>query len=367
MTFLIDAHEDLAYSALTFQRDYRRSAYETRQVEAGIETARVNGECLLGWPEYQKGQVAVIVCSLFVAPRKYRAGAWETQDYGNFKEAYRLTLGQVDYYRRLCDSAPEMFRRVCTQADLRQVLEPWQERLGGSPSQAYPVGLVMSIEGAEGISSLGQLEELWQAGVRYIGPVWAGTRLCGGTMEGEGFTSEGLLFLEWMAELGYTLDISHMSERSALEALDRYPGRIIASHANASALLNGHEASLRRHLSDRVIRRLSEREGVVGVLPCNYFLAPGWQPSDPREQVPLRTLLEHIDHICQVTGSSQHVAIGSDFDGGFGWPAVPLEINTIADLQKLEPMLLERGFDPGDVRAIFNENWLDILENTLPI
>ncbi len=366
MTFLIDAHEDLAYSALTFKRDYRQSAYETRKIEAGSHTVDVNGDCMLGWPEYQKGQVAVIVCSLFISPRKYREGTWENQDYASFDEAYRLTMGQVDYYRRLCDSAPDKFRQLLDRADLAQVLQPWNEASVSSATPANPVGLVLSVEGAEGISSQHQLEELWQAGVRYIGPVWAGTRLCGGTLEGDGFTREGLIFLDWMAELGYTLDIAHMNERSALEALDRFPGRIIASHANASALLDGDERLIRRHLSDRVIRSLSERGGVMGVLPCNRFLVPGWEPGDSREQVPLRLLVDHVDHICQVAGSSRHVAIGSDFDGGFGWPTVPLEFDSIADLQKIEPALLARGFEPADIQAIFHQNWQNILENTLP-
>ena len=35
---LIDAHEDIAYNALRFGRDYRRSAYEIRQIENGVWT-----------------------------------------------------------------------------------------------------------------------------------------------------------------------------------------------------------------------------------------------------------------------------------------------------------------------------------------
>jgi membrane dipeptidase len=156
-----------------------------------------------------------------------------------------------------------------------------------------------------------------------------------------------------------------MAEVSALEALDRYPGTIIASHANASNLIGGERAQ-RRHLSDRVIRRLGERDGVIGVLPYNRFIVPEWKNSDPREDVPLAKLVDHIDHICQLTGSVRHVAVGTDFDGGFGWPAVPLEINTIADLQKLVPILEQRGFSSVDTDAVFHGNWLKILEKTLP-
>ena len=69
-----------------------------------------------------------------------------------------------------------------------------------------------------------------------------------------------------------TLDISHMTEASALQALDRYEGPVIATHANARALIKGVQGE--RHLTDLTIRRLIERDGVMGVLPFNRFLRP---------------------------------------------------------------------------------------------
>ena len=56
----------------------------------------------------------------------------------------------------------------------------------------------------------------------------------------------------------------------------------------------------------------------------------------------------------------------TDYDGGFGWPSVPLEINTVADLRLLAPMLAERGYAQADIDAIFGGNWTRLLENTLP-
>ncbi|MBC7324395.1 MAG: membrane dipeptidase, partial [Moorella sp. (in: Bacteria)] len=61
-----------------------------------------------------------------------------------------------------------------------------------------------------------------------------------------------------------------------------------------------------------------------------------------------------------------HVALGSDFDGGFGYPAVPLEINTIADLPKLAEGLAQRSYTSTDIAAIFHANWQRILERALP-
>jgi membrane dipeptidase len=67
-----------------------------------------------------------------------------------------------------------------------------------------------------------------------------------------------------------------------------------------------------------------------------------------------------------MAGNAQHVGIGSDFDGGFGLQSVPAEINTIADLRKLIPLLEERGYTEDDIAAVMGENWLSLLEQTLP-
>jgi membrane dipeptidase len=95
-------------------------------------------------------------------------------------------------------------------------------------------------------------------------------------------------------------------------------------------------------------------------------LLPGWSETDDRQLVNLETLAAHIDHICQLTGSVEHVAVGTDFDGGFGWPAVPQEIETIADLPKLESVLRQKGYSGMDISSVLHGNWKRILERSLP-
>jgi membrane dipeptidase len=385
MPYIIDAHQDLAYSALTFGRNYLRAASETRQLEIDTPIPQRNGHALLGWPDYQRGQIAAVFGVLFQAPRRYQRAGWESQVYNGPAEARKNYENQLDYYHRLCDEHPDHFRLILTKADLREVLKPWEETPAylplttenepdaavrdseeAEPKQAitHPVGIVLLMEGIEGIGGPEEMEEWWERGVRIAGPVWAGTRFCGGMYEPGEFTSEGYELLEVMAELGMTLDISHMNDVSAMQALDRYEGPVIASHANARALLKGIEGE--RQLSDRAIRRLLEREGIMGVVPYNKFLRANWSNSDDRQTVTLQTLAAHIDHICQLAGNAAQVGLGSDFDGGFGWPSVPYEINTIADLQKLGPVLAEYGYSEESTAGIFGGNWRRHLERTLP-
>jgi membrane dipeptidase len=110
-----------------------------------------------------------------------------------------------------------------------------------------------------------------------------------------------------------------------------------------------------------------ERGGVIGaVLDC-WMISPDWKkgvPDNPKP--PLSDLVKHIDHICQLTGNTKHVGIGSDLDGGFGTEQCPEGLDTISDLQKLAPLLDERGYSEADIDAVFHGNWLRFFRENLP-
>ena len=386
---IIDGHQDLAWNMLTFGRNYTRPAAETRRLESGKAVETQAGITLLGWPDYQRGQVAVIFATLFVSPERRREGAWDTQSYSDYSQATRLYRAQLDAYLRLVDDYPDQFRLIKNNSDLHTILTDWQdippdryellargivpeaqnpdeepEQPSDGTAQGHKVGLVMLMEGAEGVRAPSELEEWWELGLRIIGPAWAGTRFCGGTREPGPLTKEGFALLESMASLGFILDVSHMDETAVLQALDAYPRAIIASHANAQSLLKGLDSN--RQLSERVIRGLIERQAVIGVMPINSFLMAGWKSGDRRSLVSLERLADHIDIICQIAGDARHVAIGSDFDGGFGLNNVPFEIDTIADLRKLIPILAGRGYTEEDIAAVLGQNWAYLLQQYLP-
>jgi membrane dipeptidase len=359
---IVDAHEDIAYNMLTFGRDYTRPAAETRriEIESGSDAIVHNGHTLLGWPEYQRGRVAVIFSTLFATPLRRNTGDWDKQVYADFEQAHRLYRAQLDTYRALVDHNPDHFQFIATGADLETVLAHWAD----PGYETHPIGLVPLMEGAEGIRNPAELEEWWEAGLRIIGLAWAGTRFCGGTRDPGPLTADGRALLAGMAEIGFTLDLSHMDELSARQSLDFYEGPVIASHANAAALLPGYDGN--RLPPDEVLRGLIARDGIVGVVPFCMFLKNDWKMGDARDDITLATLAAHVDHICQMAGDARHVGLGSDFDGGFGLEAVPSGIDTIADLQNLVPILQAKGYNDEDVAAILGENWLRHLRKYLP-
>jgi membrane dipeptidase len=191
-----------------------------------------------------------------------------------------------------------------------------------------------------------------------VGLSWkAGTRYAGGDAAQRSLTDLGRELLEVMAQLGLVLDVSHLAEESFFEALGRFEGRVVATHANPRALVPGT-----RQLSDDMIRRLAERDGVIGIVPANPFLRLDWRSTPPT----LEDVVAVIDHVCQVVGDAAHVGIGSDFDGGFGADDTPPALDTVADLQRLGPALGDAGFEEDHVEAILSGNWLRVLEDALP-
>lgn len=358
---IVDAHEDIAWNMLNFKRNYTRSALETRRLEAGHPAPTQNGDSLLGWPEYQQGNVGIIFSTLFISPARAAMGEWDTQAYIHFDQARRNAMSQMDAYRRLTDEHPDRFCLLGSRAQLESHLMIWEEP-GDVASR--PVGLVILMENAEGVRNPDELVEWWELGLRIIGPAWSGTRYCGGTHEPGPLTKDGYVLLDAMAEIGFTLDLSHMDRPAALQALNHYPGPVIASHANPLKMLKGSDSN--RHLSDDVINGIFERDGVVGVVPYNSFLKLGWTERDGRQTVSMDLIVDQIDYYCQRAGDARHVGFGSDFDGGFGLQRIPNGMDSIADLQKLAPILEGRGYNSNDIAAIFGGNWLAYLRRALP-
>jgi membrane dipeptidase len=112
------------------------------------------------------------------------------------------------------------------------------------------------------------------------------------------------------------------------------------------------------------IQRIAKRGGVIGTALDNWMLDAecGQGPGKVRRVATLVDVVNHIDHVSQVAGSSKHSAIGTDLDGGFGTEQTPVEVDTIADLQKLTAILSHRGYSENDIEGILYRNWYQLME-----
>jgi len=356
LPLIVDAHEDIAHTIVCLGRDVRRSALETRRIESADPRIREHaGLAALGLPEWIAGRVGVIFATIFSEPARSPFGNPFSRRYATADEARAIGLRQVEIYRDLTDGSGP-FRLIRTAADLDAVLASWDDGVSGE------IGVVLLMENADPIRTPGELDEWHAAGLRIVGPAWMASRYSGGTSEPGPLTEDGRRLLDRMAALGMILDTSHMAEASFFEAVDRYPGAVIASHANPRHFVDGD-----RHLTDGMIRTIAARDGAIGLVPFNAFLVPNWRrdTGSPKDAADLGTLVRTVDYVCDLAGSPRHIGIGSDLDGGFGAEATPEGIDTVADLQRIGAALSDRGYRDEDVAAFLHGNWLRILRRGL--
>jgi membrane dipeptidase len=237
---------------------------------------------------------------------------------------------------------------------LETCAQQWQT----TPDTA-PLGFILSMEGADPILSPEHLNDWVEDGLRVVGLAHYGpSAYAHGTGSSGPLMPNGRELLRAMEELRVIVDLTHLADESFWEAADLFNGSVLASHNNCRSITPDG-----RQFSDDQIRLLIQRDGVIGAALDAWMLVPGWQIG--RQENPRATLqdvVQHIDHICQLAGNTRHVAIGSDLDGGFGTEQCPEGLDTIADLQKLGPLLSARGYSNDDLAAIFHGNWMRLFE-----
>ena len=296
MRLFIDSHEDIAWNIINLDRDYTKSAYQIREDEKNTPIPDFNGNTLLGWPQYQQANICIVFGTLFCGPRRLDNEKYPVQNYDSPQEAHQCYRKNLDAYLRLVDQNPDKFQIILNQSGLSNHLKVWETHLETPLDPPPPVGIVILMEGAEGIVEPARVEEWYEWGVRIIGPAWAGNRYCGGTHEPGPLTKLGQELLENMADFNLILDISHMDHTSARQALDFYPGSVIASHSNAENLIR--KIPVNRHLKDETIKQLIERDGVMGIVPLNAFLDWEWRHHGGRQALSLDKVVAQIDYVC---------------------------------------------------------------------
>ena len=349
---IIDAHLDLSWNALQGNRDLLRSAYTIRTQEVGTP-GKGRAQGTVAFPDMRQGRLAVSVVTLFARSTGRPA---PHSDYASPVQSYGVAQGQLAYYRALEHEGH--IRIIADCANLDSHIADWEawERTGSADTP--PLGFVISMEGADPILKPDQLEEWVGSGLRLLGLTHYGPgRYAGGTGTELGLTELGPPLLAEMQRLGVTLDLTHCSDQAFWEALEHYEGLVLASHNNCRTLVP-HQ----RQFSDEQLRAIFERDGVIGAAFDAWMLQPGWvSGQSTNEAVTLNTVVDHMDHVCQLAGNSRHAGIGTDLDGGYGREQSPCDLDTIADLQKLAGLLANRGYNDDDIRAIMHGNWLRLL------
>jgi membrane dipeptidase len=337
-----------------WNRDLAFGALKTRQIERD-EGMTEKGRCAgtVGFPDLRAGEIGLVFAT--VIARKNH-GQNSDIDFRTHEIAYAQAQGQLAYYREL--ERQGIIRLIRTRDDLAAWRAAWE----ADPANA-PFGFVLLMEGADPIVDPQQARLWWDDGLRMVGLAHYGpSAYAFGTGSAGPLTEKGRALLREMDALGMMLDASHLTDESFNQALDIFTGTVLASHSNCRALVPGD-----RQLDDAMIRRLIERDGVIGAVMDAWMLQPNWERGvTTNEGLTLEAVADQIDRVCQLAGNSHHAAIGTDLDGGYGIEQTPSDLDTIADVQKIPDLLRNRGYTVTDIAAIMHGNWLRLLERGLP-
>jgi membrane dipeptidase len=351
---VVDAHLDLAMNAVMWNRDLALGALETRQIERD-EGFTEKGRCAgtVGFPDLRAGEIGLVFAT--VIARKNH-GQNSDIDFRTHEIAFAQAQGQLAYYREM--ERQGIIRLIRT----RENLAAWKAAWDADPANA-PFGFVLLMEGADPIVDPQQARLWWDDGLRMVGLAHYGpSAYAFGTGSAGPLTEKGRALLREMDALGMMLDVSHLTDESFNQALDLFNGTVLASHSNCRALVPGD-----RQLDDAMIRRLIERDAVIGAVMDAWMLQPNWERGvTTNEGLTLEAVADQIDHVCQLAGNSRHAAIGTDLDGGYGIEQTPCDLDTIADVQRIPDLLRKRGYTEDDIAAIMHGNWLRLLERGLP-
>jgi membrane dipeptidase len=358
--FLVDGHLDLSMNALEWNRDLTRPLAEVRQREAGKTDKLDRGKGVCTFSEMRRGEIGLCIATQiarYVAPDNALPG-WHAPEI-----AWAQTQGQLAWYRTM-EECGQMVQ-IGDKASLARHIELWQTPTRSVSEGRLPIGYILSLEGADSIVELSYLERAYASGLRALGPAHYGPgRYSPGTGASGGLTAAGRDLVKEMRLLGIVLDVTHLTDEAFWEALDLYDGPVWASHNNCRALVP-HQ----RQFNDEQLRELIRRDAVIGAAFDAWMMVPGWVrgKTTPTETgVKIETIVDHIDHICQLAGTSRHCCIGSDLDGGYGTEQTPLDLDSIADLQRLTEILARRGYSQSDITGIMHGNWIRKLSEALP-
>ncbi|NSW94518.1 MAG: membrane dipeptidase [Bacteroidales bacterium] len=206
--------------------------------------------------------------------------------------------------------------------------------------------------------------------------------------EHNGISEFGSKVIEEMNRLGIMIDVSHISDKSFYDVIEKTKAPVIASHSSCRALCESP-----RNLTDDMLLALKENGGVIQIcILSSYLKTPEPNPRLDSELGELKSrygdysklseeqkkamraeyreikkkyeklatikdVVDHIDHVVQVIGID-HVGIGTDFDGGGGVEGC----TSVAGMKNITVELLRRGYSRQEIEKIWGGNLFRVMK-----
>ncbi len=351
------------------------------RVLEGEDLAKDNPKGHIDIPKLKQGAVDLQVFACFVGP---------PENDSQKNTAAKKAFDQIDAAHQLIQENPEDLVLVTSSRDMRE--------LRGNRK----TGILIGIEGGYAIENdLRLLRSFYRNGVRLMTLThWLGTDWADASGDSEpkhgGLTEFGEKVVKEMNRLGMIIDVSHVHDETFWDVIQLSKSPVVASHSCCRALSDHH-----RNLSDKMLKALAKNGGVIGINYLPHFLrAENFKKLeelradliekhglpeklsdllklDPdkanafrkeyqekaaklRQVLPeinVKTVVDHIEHVIKVTGSVNHVGLGSDFDG---ISSTPKGLSHAGELVHITEELVKRGYEDKDIKKILGGNFLRV-------
>lgn len=292
-------------------------------------------------------------------------------------EAVTRTLEQIDVVHQMIVRYPGSLAYATSAAEVEAAMKKGK------------IASLIGMEGGHSIGgSLGILRQMYAAGARYMTIThslttdWADSAT--DVPRHDGLSPFGFEVLAEMNRLGMIADLSHVSEATMHDVLDKGTAPVLFTHSNARAV-TPHP----RNVPDTILKRLPANGGVVMVTFVPGFTSaerrdweyqrsavagraktefngnPGgeksavddWIKTNPQPKATLLQVADHIDHIRKVAGID-HVGIGGDFGGV---DELPVGLENVSTYPALFAELVRRGYSKADLAKIAQGNVLRVM------
>jgi len=324
-------------------------------------------------PRMRKGKLGAVMFGVYVQPQDYPEAAWA-------ERAFEV----VDAFHEEVRRSSKDMEVALTAADVERI------------HKSGKLAAMLSLEGGHIIKdSPALLRNFYRLGVRYMTLAHFQTNNWVDSMTGaarhNGINKLGREMISEMNRMGMMLDVSHISDKAVLDAVEFSRAPVIASHSSVKSI-----APIPRNMPDDVIRAVSRRGGVICInFHAGYLNEAAHdvyirnrpardaeikallekEKSNPKRwemvraiqkryfekmpKVPVKELLRHIDHIAKLAGPD-HVGMGSDFDGISGM--TPAGMEDVSKYPVIVRGLIDMGYSDTDIRKIMGGNLLRVLK-----
>ena len=341
-------------------------------LDEGYRLADEHGYYELDIPRMRKGRMGAVFFGIYAQPQDYPQHLWLPR-----------ALEVLDALHREVAANSKDMEFATSAADIERI------------HKSGKLAALASLEGGHLINdSLGVLRLFHKLGVRYMTLAHFASNSYSDSMTGaeihNGLSKAGRELVREMNRVGMIVDVSHISDKAVLDAVQESRAPVIASHSSVKAI-----APIVRNMPDDVIRAVAKKGGVIcinfhaGYLdkaayevyiknrprrdaeikdilalkandPSKWELVRGVQRKYFAEmpKVDYRVLLKHIDHVAKIAGPD-HVALGSDYDGISGM--TPTGMEDVSKLPLLVRGLIEMGYSDENIRKIMGLNLVRVL------